>query len=194
MLNSDRRKRSMHDQDGRDGIILIPYVEVNGTRTVSDEIILQTYEKMAEDGTDNTVFCDGAVTDKEEFLDYLKDPNNLFIFALYKGVISGVGWINSLKRNHAYVHFVLFKETWGKTSLEIGWKAIDYWFSIPGEDGPLFDVLLGVIPKTNEKALKYIEKIGFQKGGEIPQISFVNGKNETAIISYIERNYAADSI
>ena len=53
----------------------------------------------------------------------------------------------------------------------MGFRLLDYWFSFPGDEGPLFDVLIGNIPARNRLAIKYIKKLGFVELGEIPHMA-----------------------
>lgn len=171
-------------------IELIPYVEINGNRSLSDDNVKQIFHRMKSEGTLHVVFYDGSIKTEDDFVAYLKSPNNLPVFILSDGELSGLAWLNRVEGNHATAHFCLLKNVWGEKSYDVGKKVLSYWFSFPGSDGePLFDLLLGVIPSFNQKAIKYIEKLGFRVIGEIPKLykNVYSGKFETTSISYVLR-------
>ena len=169
-------------------ITLVPYVEMNGVRTVSDEIIKDVFQQMKIEKTLETVFYSGEVKNEQDLLAILKNRNNLHVFVLVDGVVGGFAWINGLKSNYAYAHFCFFKKTWGEHTQEIGKKLIEYWFSIPDKNGePLFDVLIGIVPAFNKSAINFIQKLGLITIGEIPKMIKKNEDRTSATISYIMR-------
>ena len=170
-------------------ITLIPYVEIDGARTVSDSVVKEAFRKTVQDKTHTTVFYDGKIKTEDEFLDLMKDPKNLPVFVLVDDKLSGYAWINSIADNHAFAHFNFFKETWGKCAEDIGKSLLDYWFSFPGSNGPMFDVLIGMIPKFNTKANRFIERLGFVRVGEIPMMlrNAYAGERTAAVLSYKTR-------
>ena len=151
-------------------IQLVPYVYVNGNWTAEDESIRDLFRTMVADGTINTVFYEGGMDSPEKLLALLKSPNNIPVIVMVDGVVGGLAWLNGVKNNFAFAHFCFFKNVWGKHSKEIGEELLRYWFSFPGKDGPLFDVLIGLIPAFNKHATRYTEDIGFVRLGEIPKM------------------------
>lgn len=170
-------------------IDLVPYVEVNGTRTVSDGLLRQTFEKIKEDGSHISVFSEGGVKTPDDFIKMMKSPQNLPVFVLVDKKISGLAWINGCVENRAFGHFCFFKEVWGTRSLEMGKAVLKYWFSFPGNDGPLFDIILGMTPGGNKKALGFITRLGFERVGEIPKMSrnAYTGDRDSIVLSYYMR-------
>jgi len=164
------------------GIVLVPYGEVNGARSVGDDLIIKLYHELDMDGVIDTVFND-EMTDSARFVRFMKDPGNLPVFILVGGGLMGVGWLNNIKSNYAMGHFAFVKRSWGERSLDMGRRILKYWFSFPGDYGPLFDVLIGNIPAQNRAAIRYIKKLGFVEVGEIPHIA----EGGAMSVSYIER-------
>lgn len=149
---------------------IIPYVEIDGARTVSDVYLIGVYNQLVEDGTADIVFSRGEVKTAQEFIALMKHPNNLPLFLVVDQSIKGVAWLNHLSGNYAFGHFAFFKETWGNTR-EMGEKIINYWFSFPGDNGPLLDVIVGMVPSKNPRAIKFVQKLGFIKlSPDIPAI------------------------
>lgn len=172
-------------------ITILPYSKVDEVWTVPNETIFGIFQKLHTDGTFKTVFYDGKTKTKEDLLSIFQSPNNLVIFILVDGFIRGIAWINELNENHASVHFVGFKEVWGKQTVEMGKRALQFWFDFKKLDGsPRFDLLLGVTPSTYIHTLRFIKQIGCQLiYPAVPKVLFNGYENKrmNAIFSFIER-------
>lgn len=175
-------------------IDIVPYVEINGVRTVTDQQIKDIYHKMESDGTLGIVFTSSSMKSPDEFLRIMKLPSNLPVVLFIDNALSGIAWINGIEDNHAFAHFCFFKETWGQVSEDMGRKLIEYWFSFPdGNGGKAFDVIIGRIPSFNAKAIRFVEKIGFKKVGEIPLMERrPDGDRAPATILYCSRSYGQE--
>jgi len=167
-------------------ITLVPYVEINGAWTASDKVMDEIYFELVKDGTADTVFYDDSIKGPTTFIALMKNPTNLPVIVVTGNDISGVAWINSVSDNRAFAHFAFFKSVWGKTE-EIGQRILEYWLAIPKGNGFLLDVVMGLVPSFNERAHKYVEKIGFKKLGEIPHLVNVHGNREPGVIFYYAR-------
>jgi hypothetical protein len=170
---------------------VIPYAEVNGTRTIPDNLVAGVFEKFKTDGMLHVVFCDGGIKTADEFIAMVKNNANAVSFLFYNEVISGIAWLNNISVNHGMAHFCLFKEVWGGPSIEIGHEVFRYWFSMPKPDGtPLFDVITGMLPATHKHAIRFIQKLGCTIVGEIPKMmkNVYTGEMAPAVISYKERD------
>ena len=167
----------------KDGIALIPYGEANGSRTLADDTLMDLYDEMVSDGVIGRVF-DKEIPTAESFITFAKDPRHLLVFAVVDGTLLGFGWLSEIKRNSAQANFAAVSGCWGKRSVEMGERILTYWFALLGDDGPIFDVLLGLTPSRNKLAVRFIQKLGCVIVGEIPYLD--RGKKMT--ISYIERN------
>ncbi len=162
-------------------IELVPYVKLNGEWTVPDNVMAAIYYQMKIDGTLDTVFYDGKVNSPEELVSLMKDPINLPVVTLVDKKISGIYWLSGVSNNYAFGHFCAFKNAWGKYTKEIAQRVLDYWFSFPSKDGFLFDVIIGMIPEFNERAIRYAEDIGFSRVGAIPKMA---NKKYSVVILY----------
>lgn len=183
MLNQALRNRIGNDQNGRAGIILLPYVNSDGW-TVADEHLCELWAQMKREGTLSSVFTLGEVYDSRSFIAYLRHPLNLPVLAVDEA-IQGVAWMNRLEDNHGFAHFWFSKEIWGPRVLEVGREILRYWFTWRNEDGtPMLDVILGKTPATNRRAIKFIQRLGFTILGEIPKIYH----GQDAVISYLTRD------
>jgi len=149
-------------------ITLIPYVEINGQRSISDDILLAFWGKIIEQGLDRRTF--GKETGPDEFIRLVKAPYNLPVFPVINGenAPAGVAYLNNVVGNHAFAHFVFAKEVWGKKTTEMGQALLRYWFNFA--DGQL-DVILGNVPAANSRAVRFVERLGFTNLGEVPYLA-----------------------
>ena len=171
MSDQDSGLRTRKDLRGGDGVVyVIPYVEVNGSKTFSDEALVSIFDQIKQDNTLSTVFYGGTVRNADDFLAFVKSPSNYMSVVAVNKDITGIGWINGVSDNHAMGHFCFFRSSWGKYTQDMGQALLDYWFSFPGDDGPLFDLLIGMVPSFNARAIDYVKSLGFVELGEIPKM------------------------
>jgi hypothetical protein len=141
---------------------------------------------MEKHGLDKTVFYSGGM-DGDKFLKFMKVPQNVVHTLWEEDRVQMIAWINGFGANHAFGHFCCFPETWGKNSVVLGRKSVDYWFGFQRDDNtPLLDVIVGFTPANNVKAVKYIQKVGLTIMGTIPNIRCGDEK-DGMVFSYITR-------
>jgi hypothetical protein len=168
-----------------DGVVLIPYVEINGARVISDDVIHGFYDILDEEGSRDVVFGSPKY-DKEGFVKMLKSPRNLpvFIYDSEDQTALGLAWINGLARNHGFAHFAHLKiATVKRKTIQMGQAVMKYWFALGGDD-PVIDVIVGNIPSSNKRAIRYVQRLGWTVLGEIPQIAY----DGAMTVTYIERD------
>lgn len=171
-------------------ITLCPYVQMNGRWTLPDETVLSVAEQSITDGTFKTVFMEGDVQSSEEFLMMMKSPKNIPVFAFRGLDVIAAGWLNNVSLNRAFCHFMFLSSAWGKFTNEAGRMIIDYWMSLPKDDdgGPLFDVLLGAVPASNQRAVDFAQKMGGTYLGRIPKMivnAFTGDRIDAEILYYL---------
>lgn len=101
----------------------------------------------------------------------MKTPANVPVFAFWGTESIGVAWLNGCSGKHAFGHFLFLRGGRGEKARKAGRLILKYWQSFEDNEGPLFDVILGLVPSANPKAVQYAEDIGLTKVGEIPRIS-----------------------
>lgn len=163
---------------GRNGIRILPYVEINGARTVSDDFMRKLFEQMVEEGSLGQVFYQGEVKTADEFLAFMKQPANFPLIAFSFELPAAVAWLNGIGKNHAFCHHWFYRRTWGQGSKKVAEAILEYWFS-----WEFLDVLLGLTPEKNHRAVAFAKRLGFTVLGSVPRIA----GGEAAIISYLER-------
>lgn len=165
-------------------ITLVPYVSINGQRTLKDDFIKSAFDKTRLQSLDTIVFSRGAVQNRDEFFDFLNEEGNLPVFIFLGDDCVGYAWLNGIVDNYAFGHFCFFREIWGIYTDQVGVELLNYWASFKDSDGRLLDVIIGIISKRNKNAVKFIERIGFTILGEIPKIMHIDDSKESAILGY----------
>jgi len=146
---------------------------------------------MVLDNVLKDVWYAGEVLDAEQFIDQMKSPGNTVVFFLYEGKPAGFAWLNASQDIHAFTHFCMLKNVWGKASVEIAHRLLAWWFAMEKDGTPLLEVILGRTPKHNKRAVKFLDKVGMKVVGEIPLLSlnyYDQGARSPAVISYITRD------
>ena len=167
----------------------MPYAQIDGEWNIGEHEVLKVYYKALDQGLIDTVFWDGSLPDERAFLWMCQHPHNIVAFATNEQLTAiGFAWLSSMVGSYAFAHFCMFKDVWGEDAETLGRLYVDYWFSLSGSEGPLFDTLLGAIPGFNKLAHNYVERIGFQRLGTIPNMLKGQGRREDAIIYYRSRD------
>ena len=166
-------------------MILVPYAELNGFRTIPDDELEDIFQRMQSEGLDKIVFYSGIVRTAKDFIETMKSKNNFPVFVKNDSGYAGFAWLNNLSGNTAMAHFCFFK---GNPAVEAGRKILHYWFSFTGKEGPLFDVLTGMIPGFNRRAIEFVKKLGAVEVGAIPKLAcneFTKEKYSITILYYL---------
>lgn len=183
--------RSVFLQQNSSSVGLLPYAKVGDYWTVSDEIVLGFARQAAEEGTFDRVFLDGSITGPEAFLYAMKQPENVPVFFFVGKEPIGVACLTNCQGNRAFGHFLYLKRAWGKFTEQAGRLALDYWFSFRVAnaigDKQLFNVIIGVIPSENVRAIDYVQRIGMTVLGEVPKMVQSGNALKPATVVYMSR-------
>lgn len=169
----------------RNDFVLIPYCEINGTRTLPDSFLAEVFQSMSADLL-KTVFHESKINSLAEFMAVLKNPANIPVFMITQDrKCAAFCWLNGIRANSAWGHFCYFRES-GIDPKDLGKATLDYWFSLG--NGRL-DVILGSIPSFNVAACIFIERVGLTRLGSIPSmcVNPFTGEKCSAVIFYRER-------
>jgi len=142
---------------------------VEGNWNLPDHFLYQFADRLRAENIFDKVFYEGTIVTNVDFMLTMKAPGNLPVFLFCDTEPLGVAWINGAAGNMAFVHFAFLKKSWGKVTKNMGKRLLDYWFSFPGEDGPLFEFLFGMMPTFNRQAFRYMKSMGFKVIGEVPK-------------------------
>lgn len=166
-------------------IRLFPYANINGNWTVNDSVMSEIYQKLKKEGTLKSVFYDKGM-DEIGFIQIMKHSSNLPIIAVYNDEIAAIAWLNGFANGWAFAHFAMFRNVYGDKSLEIAKYILSYWFNLENNGEKVFNTLVGITPRDHEKALSFIQKIGFEIVGAIPNLC-AGSKDGIGVISFIAR-------
>ena len=164
-------------------IALIPYSQVNGVWTVPDDMVLDVAQQAIEEGTFQGIFLEGRIDGPQAFLLAMKSENVVPVFFFVDKEPIGVACLTGFEGGRAFGHFLFLRKAWGKYTEHAGKLCLDYWFSFMVGNRPLFNVILGIIPTKNHRAVEFVQKIGMKVLGSIPKM--VCG--ESATIVYMTR-------
>ena len=173
-----------------DELRLLPYVELDGARTLSDEIVKSFFRQMVEEGTHTEIFPQGHIRTEEDFLAMLKAPQNVAVFVLSSKALAGVAWLNGFQEHHAFAHFATLKWARGPVARSSAQKIFDYWFSMQTPSGDnIFDLLIGMVPASNISTQRFLEHFAFTKLGAIPNMmqNAYTGERESIVFFYLTR-------
>jgi len=164
-----------------------PYMIVDGIPTFPDSVIKSFWDQMEVDGTIETVFCDGKINTREQWLANVKSGGTVFCIAIRDGDPVGLGWINRMEKKKAWGHFCLFSNGWGLGSEQIGKAMLNFFFGL--DNGKAFDIFMGMLPTSNQAAVAYLVKCGANIIGKVRNGLWNEhkGESESATLIYFER-------
>lgn len=169
---------------------------------VDNDTLERIYDLVVESGHQAQVFYDCRCSNHDEFFKVMVNPDMHYWALYYEGNLSGFAWLNGRVGKSAFAHFCMFKNVYGRSrdgvskSVELGRFVVAHWLRhTDGKGEYLLDVLIGITPKCNRMALKWIQRIGAVRRGEIPYGAWMEatGKSEDAVLSTITRESTEDA-
>ena len=151
-------------------IALVPYAKVGDEWTLSDDVVLSLALGAQAQGVLETVFMDGTVNDAYDFLEMMQKPENLPVFVFSGTECVGAGWLNGCIGRVAFAHFLLLRNGRGQFARRAGKLVLNYWRSFKTGNESLFEVIIGVVPSENDRAISFVQELGFVRLGEIPKM------------------------
>lgn len=149
-------------------VLLVPYVELEGRRTLTDSQVIAGFDGLVSDGLVETVFPSGEITEPDDFLTFARSPGVLMTFIYAREQLAGFSWLSHLQRNWALGNFALYRSVWGPKSTEIGKTMLNLWFHMEHQGRLCWQTIGGITPSENRRAIAYIRRLGFTIIGEIP--------------------------
>jgi len=161
---------------------LWPFVKLDdGSYSIPDILLNTVYLDLLKEERVDATFYGGCIKEFEDFLSFVKDPTNYFVFVVDAENRSFVciAWLNGVMNNSAFSHFTSI----GRNSYkpQIGKLVLDYWKAtgVP-------TVLVGITPETHKLAIRLAVNLGYKTLGVIPNLCYVerDKKSVGGIISY----------
>ena len=159
---------------------LVPLAD--GTHSIADRTLVYIWERLQEEGKVDQLFYDGSIKDIHGWLDFIKSPK-VYPIIIWNGEtkqIAHIAWLKDCFDSCAWVHHTAV----GKYQRGVWEAARDFWRQFDS-----LKLLLGLTPKVNEKAVKFLTKIcKFTIVGEVPFVCNMayQGERSPGIISYFE--------
>jgi len=165
---------------------------------VSGELLSAIYDRILESKALSSVFYDGACRTFDEFLDTFNASDVHYWALFYEGELAGIAWLTGRVHKRAHGHFCMFQNVYGRScegvskSVELARFVLSSWLrhkSGAGDEDYLLDVVVGITPKRNRMALKWLLRVGAVRCCEIPYGVWMadSGESETAVLSVITR-------
>lgn len=148
--------------------MLVPYVELDGTRTLTNSQVMAGFHGLQSDGTLDTVFPGGEILEPDDFLHFAKHGGWAMTFIYAEDRLAGFAWLSHQQRGWALGNFALLKTVWGARAIEIGEMVLNLWFHMEHGGEMLWQTIGGVTPSANRRAIAFIRRLGFTLVGEIP--------------------------
>ncbi len=172
-------------------LAFIPFV--SNTKQGSDNLLLQLYMALKEQGLLPILFHENPDMSLSEFIGFFNSPKNLLQVFIelegddLKGVV-GFAWVTDIVNcsgimTRAIGSFCYFKEYWTPKYTDVfsNW-VLDYWFNVLK-----IDTIMGMTPATNRLALSYIKRNGFKEVGRLPRFTTLNGEITDGIITSMNK-------
>jgi len=159
--------------------VVWPYMKIENEWTIPDKMIMAIWDKIVELNRVKPTWYDGSVKNKEEFIEFMRDP---YIFSILvvdadKIRLCALAWLNDIIDGTARAHFCFLD----KYHPEVIQAIINYWKKIDS-----LEVITGITPKTYKHIIKIADRAGFKIVGTIPQICnmYYENRREGGVVCY----------
>jgi len=158
---------------------LVPY----SRETVEDRVLEWFWNQMEANGLHKVVFYSGHIRSANDFMTFIKTQAvALLVVDKETRVPLAMGWLTDWCDRRAFAHFCVLPDGWEQSEI-MGRRVLEFWLT-------MFNLIMGMIPKRNTRAIEYVKRIGMTVVGEIPNVVQIDGNYETGIICYIAKeNY-----
>ena len=168
---------------------MIPYVPIDGIRTLKDSEIKALFAQTQKDGLVPILFYNGGIQTADDFLRYMQSTALLWIFKNEQRETLGYAWLDRFEDRTARIHGGIFKEH-RKYASAIGRLAYERILYMKDNGRYLYDVIIGIIPTTNKAAITFAKACGGQECGVIPKMMWDHYQQQSkdAMLLYFRRD------
>lgn len=172
---------------------LVPYVTVDGVRTLRDSQLARLFELAKEDDVlEPALYTEDLETmTAQKFVEFYKKPGLMLCFVYFDRKLAGWVWIDDFGRRTARVHFCTLKwltreQQTVRCAREIMWQLL----SLTDKNGATLNVLRGETPGYNKLAVRFLRRVGMKVVGEIPMAAhrFATGVSYPMVYSFITKD------
>lgn len=160
---------------------LVIYADIDGIPPYTDSQLKIIYNRMIAEGKDH-VFSDGTIQNADDFVKMAKSENNTLYMVYYENEIVLVVWLNRFEGAMARLNFCSL----GRIDYKIKIKAGRFIIDLLTEK--VFDLLVGHVPISNQKAIQYSKSCGAKILGTAPNLVWneKEKRSKPGVILYYE--------
>ena len=90
-------------------------MKIDGIPSLRDSEILGLYDVMVDEGVADTIFFDGEVSSRDDFLEAMTNHNNNILYVLKAdGELAIACWLNHFNGKTAQMHWTCFRKFWNR--------------------------------------------------------------------------------
>ena len=146
-----------------------PNISIAPALSAPPEFWHAVWRRLEDEGTARVIFCDGSVRTAEEFAAEMAAAHVHPFCIRVENEVAAFVWLTNLEGRMCRGHFAIFRQ-YMRYARFIGAHARNFLLSTRYENGEYcFDVLLGMVPAENIRAVNVVKKAGFIYNGRIPK-------------------------
>lgn len=171
-----------------DPLAILPYCVRDGIPTMRDSEMAGLFDAMAEAGTARTVFYDGTVNNRDEFVREMKRRDTHLFVVRERETLLAFFWLNTLEGRSARIHFCGFRPLFGRSSA-VARECLKRTLHMRAGADFVLDTLIGVTPVENRLAVRMLKRAGMIPVGVIPGMldNAYTRQPMDALVSYCTR-------
>lgn len=155
----------------------------------TEDVLVRIFHRLKAEGLYETCFHENPTMSFSDFMRFFTKPNTLLQLCVVTdddGVpqdIAGLTWLSEFEQlpthRRATGSFCFFREYWDpKWTEEFAKRMLAYWF-----ETLQVNVLVGMTPKMNRRAIAYCKRMGFQYTAELPGYTSFMGRQCSAMLA-----------
>jgi hypothetical protein len=152
---------------GRGGIIVLPYVPLGDTWSLSDDMMTHLFGLSHKGRHLQRTLRRHSFSEPESWRLFWQQPNNhLCVLFDEEGGPLLMAWYDIYWPDSILSHFLGFRSALGEKVRRAGRVMLSAWYDVL----PWVQMVRGEIPTDNVLALRYVRELGFQTAGQLPGI------------------------
>jgi RimJ/RimL family protein N-acetyltransferase len=157
-----------------DTCAITPYVPASNAQGLPEELLVLVYAKAKRDNVLADVFPNMPDMNLVNFMAYMSKRVVVVGLEMPKAEVAAIGWLldtyGDPGARRSNFGFIFFSEHWGKPIVrEIAMMTLDFWFQN-------VDLLYATLLKSNFRAKRLADEMGFTTYGNVPQMYSINGE------------------
>jgi hypothetical protein len=170
-------------QSNQNKMNIIPYMEIDGCRTISDKKMISLWEQMEKEGNREKIFFNNCFPQNgDQFLKFVKNEMNKVFMAYEDESPILITWVSEIIGKRGTISFCSFDGHFARKKLKAGREILLSLFQF-------FEVLVALIPESFNGSRHFTELLGFKELGVIPYFSWFSGEDKQigTFVKYITK-------